>query len=54
MKKLFAAMLRTAKGVDYSTEDFLKCRERIWNLERMFNNIAGFSRKDDALPERLG
>jgi aldehyde:ferredoxin oxidoreductase len=49
----FAAMLRTATGVDYSTEEFLKCGERIWNLERMFNNRAGFSRKDDSLPERF-
>jgi aldehyde:ferredoxin oxidoreductase len=49
----FAAMLRTATGVDYSTEKFLKCGERIWNLERMFNIRAGFSRKDDALPDRF-
>ncbi len=49
----FAAMLRTATGVDYSTEEFLKCGERIWNLERMFNIRAGFSRKDDTLPERF-
>ena len=51
--KEFASMLRTATGVDYSTEEFLKCGERIWNLERMFNNKAGFSRKDDTLPDRF-
>jgi len=45
----FASILRTATGVDYSTEEFLKCGERIWNLERMFNIRAGFSRKDDTL-----
>jgi len=49
----FAAMLRTATSVDYSTEDFLKCGERIWNLERMLNIKAGFSRKDDTLPDRF-
>jgi aldehyde:ferredoxin oxidoreductase len=27
--------------------------ERIWNLERDFNNRAGFTRKDDDLPPRL-
>lgn len=49
----FAAMLRTATGVNYSTEEFMKCGERIWNLERMFNIRAGFSRNDDTLPERF-
>lgn len=52
-KEEFAAMLRTATGVDYSTENFMKCGERIWNLERMFNVRAGFSRKDDTLPDRF-
>ena len=33
--------------------EFLKCGERIWNLERLFNNKAGFSRNDDTLPERF-
>jgi aldehyde:ferredoxin oxidoreductase len=27
--------------------------ERIWNMERDFNNRAGFTRKDDDLPPRL-
>jgi aldehyde:ferredoxin oxidoreductase len=52
-KEEFAAMLRTATGVDYSIEMFMKCGERIWNLERMFNIRAGFSRKDDNLPDRF-
>lgn len=49
----YASMLSAATGLDYSTEEFMKCGERIWNLERMFNIRAGFSRKDDALPERF-
>ena len=49
----FANLLSAATGVDYSTEEFLKCGERIWNLERLFNNRAGFSRKDDRLPDRF-
>ncbi len=49
----FANLLSAATGVDYSTEDFRKCGERIWNLERLFNIKAGFSRNDDALPERF-
>jgi aldehyde:ferredoxin oxidoreductase len=27
--------------------------ERIWNMERVFNNAAGFTAKDDDLPPRL-
>jgi aldehyde:ferredoxin oxidoreductase len=27
--------------------------ERIWNMERQFNNAAGFTAKDDNLPKRL-
>ncbi|MCX9012499.1 MAG: aldehyde ferredoxin oxidoreductase family protein [Candidatus Methanoperedens sp.] len=49
----FASLLSAATGVDYSTEEFLKCGERIWNIERLFNIGAGFSRKDDILPERF-
>lgn len=52
-KELFAEMLSAATGVDYSVGEFLTCGERIWNLERIFNNKAGFSRKDDTLPERF-
>ena len=51
--KEFSGMLSAATGVDYTVDEFKKCGERIWNLERMFNNSAGFSRKDDSLPERF-
>jgi len=27
--------------------------ERIWNMEREFNNAAGFTAKDDTLPPRM-
>ena len=27
--------------------------ERIWNMEREFNNAAGFTKADDNLPKRL-
>jgi aldehyde:ferredoxin oxidoreductase len=49
----FADLLSNATGVRYSAGDFMKCGERIWNLERMFNIRAGFSRKDDTLPDRF-
>ena len=31
----------------------LEVGERVWNLERQFNNAAGFTAADDKLPERL-
>lgn len=46
-------MLRNAIGVDLPDEEFLKVGERIWNLERMFNLEAGFTKEDDTLPPRL-
>lgn len=48
-----ASMLRDATGMDCSDEDVLKAGERIWNLEKLFNLKAGFTKKDDTLPERL-
>ncbi|MGQ0657127.1 MAG: aldehyde ferredoxin oxidoreductase family protein [Chromatiales bacterium] len=38
---------------DWSVEKLLEVGERIWNMERMFNNAAGFTAKDDTLPKRL-
>ena len=46
-------MLRTALGWEYTDEDILQMGERIWNLEKIFNIEAGFSKDDDTLPERL-
>jgi aldehyde:ferredoxin oxidoreductase len=34
-------------------ENLAKIGERIWNMERDFNNKAGFTAKDDTLPKRL-
>ncbi|HRY13694.1 MAG TPA: aldehyde ferredoxin oxidoreductase family protein [Syntrophomonadaceae bacterium] len=48
-----AAQYRTATGVDISDEELLLAGERIWNLERLFNLKAGFSKADDTLPDRL-
>jgi aldehyde:ferredoxin oxidoreductase len=38
---------------DWSMENLAVVGERIWNLERQFNNAAGFTAKDDSLPPRL-
>jgi aldehyde:ferredoxin oxidoreductase len=48
-----AELMTAATGVPYSTEDFLKAGERIWNLERVYNLKAGLTAKDDSLPPRM-
>jgi aldehyde:ferredoxin oxidoreductase len=40
-------------GVHYSPQDLLRAGECIWNLERLFNIGAGFTRADDSLPARM-
>jgi aldehyde:ferredoxin oxidoreductase len=45
--------LTAATGIPYTLEDLLKAGERIWNLERIWNQKAGFSGKDDTLPRRM-
>ena len=49
----YAQMLTALTGVTYTTEDYIKAGERIWNLEKLFNLKAGFKATDDVLPERL-
>ncbi|WP_048055991.1 aldehyde ferredoxin oxidoreductase [Pyrococcus sp. ST04] len=47
-------MLNAALGWDFSTDDYLKIGERIWNAERLFNLKAGLDPlKEDTLPKRL-
>ncbi|MHC1720453.1 MAG: aldehyde ferredoxin oxidoreductase family protein [Clostridiaceae bacterium] len=46
-------MIRTATGCDCSDEEVFRIGERIWNLEKMFNLEAGFTKADDTLPPRL-
>lgn len=46
-----AAMYREAVGSDESDEEILLKGERIWNLEKKFNQVAGVEK--DTLPPRL-
>jgi aldehyde:ferredoxin oxidoreductase len=48
----YPPLLGAATGREISPEEFLRVGERIWNLERLYNLGAGFSRTDDRLPER--
>ncbi len=51
-KELYPQLVEAATGVHMSLDEFIKVGERIWNLERIFNIGAGFTRNDDNLPER--
>lgn len=48
-----APQIAAACGDEFSEENVALIGERIWNMERDFNNRAGFTRKDDDLPPRL-
>ena len=45
--------LAAACGDDFTLDNLNVIGERIWNMERDFNNRAGFTAKDDTLPPRL-
>ena len=41
----------TGEGVD--VDAWMTLGERIWTIERLFNNRAGLDRGDDSLPPRM-
>ena len=51
-KEMYPAFLKAATGQELSLAELVQVGERTWNLERLFNLGAGFSRRDDALPDR--
>jgi aldehyde:ferredoxin oxidoreductase len=48
----YAAQYEAIVGLPLSADDVMLAGERIYNLERYFNNLAGFDGSDDSLPER--
>lgn len=46
-------MVGEALGMPIDENEMQRIGERIWNLERVFNNKAGLGRKDDSLPPRM-
>jgi aldehyde:ferredoxin oxidoreductase len=40
-------------GLDVSEDDLMEAGERIYTLERYYNNLAGFDGADDSLPARF-
>ncbi|MET3288977.1 UNVERIFIED_CONTAM: aldehyde:ferredoxin oxidoreductase [Brevibacillus sp. OAP136] len=50
----YAEQYATMTGLPVSADDVMKIGERIYNLERHYNNLAGFDkREDDYLPKRF-
>ncbi|MGD9773926.1 aldehyde ferredoxin oxidoreductase family protein [Diaphorobacter sp.] len=48
-----APQLQAACDEKFTVQELEKIGERIWNMEREFNNAAGFTKADDSLPQRL-
>jgi len=49
----FAAQYEAMTGVPSSAEHMLKVGERVYNLERYYNNLNGFREGSDYLPKRF-
>ena len=49
----YAELLNAATGTSYDADSLLVAGERIYNLERVFNQKAGMKPEDDTLPKRL-
>ena len=50
---VYAELLNAATGTNYDANSLLETGERIYNLERLFNQKAGMKPEEDSLPERL-
>ncbi len=49
----YADLLNAAIGTDFTVESILEAGERIYNLERLYNKLAGMKPEDDTLPKRI-
>ncbi len=49
----YVAQYVAVTGIPFTADDLLKTGERIYNLERYYNNLAGFREGSDYLPERF-
>jgi aldehyde:ferredoxin oxidoreductase len=50
---VFARLMTSVTGNKYEVQDLQLAGERIWNLERLYNLKAGFTKEDDTLPPRF-
>ncbi len=49
----YASQYAVARGEAFGPEDVMRAGERIYNLERYYNNLAGFREGSDSLPDRF-
>jgi aldehyde:ferredoxin oxidoreductase len=49
----YAAQYAAMTGIEFTSDDVLETGERIYNLERYYNNLAGFAEGSDYLPKRF-
>jgi aldehyde:ferredoxin oxidoreductase len=49
----YAQQYSAMVGIPFTSDDVLKTGERIYNLERHYNNLAGFGAGSDILPDRF-
>ncbi|PKQ15640.1 MAG: aldehyde ferredoxin oxidoreductase [Actinobacteria bacterium HGW-Actinobacteria-7] len=49
----YARLFSAVTGFEMGGQELLGTGERIWNLERLYNNREGFTAADDRLPTRL-
>ena len=49
----YAEQYAAAMGIEFSADDVMLAGERIYNLERYYNNLAGFREGSDQLPDRF-
>lgn len=49
----YTQQFNAVTGLEYSAADLLRCGERVYNLERYYNNLAGFGEGSDYLPKRF-
>ncbi|MCL2568429.1 MAG: aldehyde ferredoxin oxidoreductase family protein [Oscillospiraceae bacterium] len=49
----YAELINAATGTNYDVNSLLEAGERVYNLERVFNQKAGMDPSEDTLPKRL-
>jgi len=49
----YAKLVQLVTGLEFTPQELMEIGERIYVMERMFNNREGLTRADDTLPERF-
>ena len=52
-KPILAELYSAATGIERSHDDLLSVAEKVWNMVKVVNLREGYTRKDDAMPDRI-